>query len=78
MAGLPMPFLSILALQEEPMGWGTKPDDIAHLIPPGGEVEAWEDSGHFLHIEFPERTAERIGRFLSDHGADPASTGGAS
>ncbi len=71
MAGLPMPFLAILALQEEPMGWGTKPEDIAHLVPPQGRVEAFEDSGHFLHIEFPERTAERILAFLDEHGARP-------
>jgi pimeloyl-ACP methyl ester carboxylesterase len=31
------------------------------------EMETWPDSGHFVHIEFPERAAERVLDFLDRH-----------
>jgi len=43
--GLGMPFLGVLATEKEEMGWGTRPDEIAHLVPPQGELVALEDRG---------------------------------
>jgi pimeloyl-ACP methyl ester carboxylesterase len=61
---LPMPFLGVLAGQQEPMGWGTKYGDIAPLIPASGRLEVMDDTGHFLHIEQPERMATLVLDFL--------------
>lgn len=62
--GLGMPFLGILGLEPEEMGWGTKPDDIRPLLPPGGEVVGLEGVGHFVHIERPEQVAAIVIDFL--------------
>lgn len=62
--GLRMPFLGILASQPEVMGWGTQEADLEPYLPDGAVVETWTDSGHFVHIEFPERAAERTLDFL--------------
>ena len=63
--GLAMPFLGLLAGQSEMMGWDTRPEDVAPFLPPRGEVEAIEDAGHFIHIEQPDRVAERLLGFLA-------------
>ncbi len=63
--GLRMPFLGILAVQPEVMGWGTRPEDLEPYLPDRAVVEAWHDSGHFVHVEFPERSAERVLAFLA-------------
>ncbi len=65
--GLRMPFFGILARQPEVMGWGTQPEDLEPWLPDGAEIELWDDSGHFVHIEFPERAAERVLDFLARH-----------
>ena len=36
MPGLGMPFLGVLGLEHEEMGWGTRPDDVQPYLPPGG------------------------------------------
>jgi len=66
--GLRMPFLGILASQPEVMGWGTQEADLEPYLPDGAVVETWTDSGHFVHIEFPERAAERTLDFLAAGG----------
>jgi pimeloyl-ACP methyl ester carboxylesterase len=66
--GLGMPFLGVLATEKEEMGWGTRPDEIAHLVPPQGELVALEDTGHFLHIERPELIASMVLEFLDRAG----------
>ena len=63
--GLRMPFLGILAMQPEVMGWSTRPEDLVPYLPEAAVIESWEDSGHFLHIEFPERAADRVLAFLA-------------
>ena len=63
--GLRMPFLGILAMQPEVMGWSTRPEDLEPYLPEGAVIETWEDSGHFLHIEYPERAADRVLAFLA-------------
>jgi pimeloyl-ACP methyl ester carboxylesterase len=66
--GLGMPFLGVLATEKEEMGWGTRPDEIAHLVPPQGELVALEDTGHFLHIERPDLIASMVLEFLDRAG----------
>ncbi len=64
MAGLGMPFLGILGVEYEEMGWGTKPADVQGNLPPGAEFHALEDTGHFIHIERPQEVAEIVLEFL--------------
>jgi len=61
----PVPLLAILGLIEEEMGWGTTPDTIAPYLPPGARLHAFEDSGHFVHVEHPRRVADLVLDFLS-------------
>jgi pimeloyl-ACP methyl ester carboxylesterase len=62
--GLGMPFLGVLAGQQEPMGWGTLPHQIETMIPPQGRLEVMTDLGHFVHIEQPELVASMVLDFL--------------
>jgi pimeloyl-ACP methyl ester carboxylesterase len=64
--GLPMPFLGVLGLQPEEMGWGTTPDDVAPYLPRGARFEPLENSGHFVHIEQPRIVADLVADFLGD------------
>jgi pimeloyl-ACP methyl ester carboxylesterase len=59
-----MPFLGLLGLQPEEMGWGSKPDDVHRYLPPGARFEALEGVGHFLHIEQPKEVAAMVLDFL--------------
>ena len=52
--GLAMPFLGVLGLEYEEMGWGTKPEDVMGYLPPGARFVPLEGTGHFVHIEQPE------------------------
>ncbi len=67
MAGLAMPFLGILGLQTEPMGWGTTPQDVVPYLPPVHRFVQLADAGHFVHIELPDVVATEILSFLEDH-----------
>ena len=62
--GLGMPFLGILGGQPEPMGWGTVPSQIMHMLPAGGRLELLDSAGHFVHIEEPENVAAMVLDFL--------------
>ena len=62
--GLGMPFLGVLAGQQEPMGWGTLPHQIAPQVPTGGRLEVMDELGHFVHIEQPDTIATMILEFL--------------
>jgi len=64
MRGLAVPFLGVLGLVYEEMGWGTKPDDLAGYLPVGGELVTLEDTGHFVHIERTDVVAGHIIDFL--------------
>ena len=59
-----MPFLGVLAGQQEPMGWGTLPHQIAPQVPTGGRLEVMHELGHFVHIEQPDTIATMILEFL--------------
>lgn len=62
--GLSFPFVGVLGGQPEVMGWGTAPEDVRPFIPDCGELLEWDDVGHFVHIEQPERVAELVDRFI--------------
>ena len=64
MPGLGMPFLGILGLHMEEMGWGVKPADVEPYLPMGAEFHALE-TGHFVHIEQPAAVAEIVLDFLA-------------
>ena len=64
MPGLGMPFLGVIGTEQEPMGWGTVPDQIRPLIPVGGRLEVLEGVGHFVHIEQPDVVAGLVIDFL--------------
>jgi pimeloyl-ACP methyl ester carboxylesterase len=62
--GLPMPFLGFLGLEPEPMGWGMTPDAARAWMPRHGRLETFENVGHFVHIEAPQKTAAIVLDFL--------------
>jgi len=62
---LPVPMLGILGLEKEDMGWGTTPDSLRSHLPEGVRLEAFGDTGHFVHIEQPRRVADVVLEFLS-------------
>lgn len=74
MRALAVPFLGVLGLVYEEMGWGTKPEDIEDWIPEGGELVTLEGVGHFVHIERPDEVAELVLDFLARSVESPDST----
>jgi len=64
MPGLSMPFLGVLGLELEEMGWGTKPEDVEPYLPAGACFEVLDGVGHFVHIEQPEHVAGVVLDFL--------------
>jgi pimeloyl-ACP methyl ester carboxylesterase len=62
--GLPMPFLGLLGTEEEPMGWGTLPEQIAPFVPEGSRCVVVDGVGHFVHIERPDVVAGMVLEFL--------------
>lgn len=64
LTGMAMPFLGFLVDTEEPMGWGTEPDDVRPFLPEHGRLEVLEGVGHFAHIERPAEVAEITLDFL--------------
>lgn len=71
---LRVPMLVLLGAQQEPMGWGTTPDQVREHLPPNARLEVFEDCGHFVHIEQPERTATKLLPFLAEHGSSESAT----
>lgn len=65
MPGLGMPFLGVLGLEIEPMGWGTLPDDVRPYLPPGAQLVTMPGTGHFVHIERPVEVARLVVDFLA-------------
>jgi pimeloyl-ACP methyl ester carboxylesterase len=62
--GLPMPFLGILGMAEDPMGWGTDVGLVTPFLPQRGRIEAIDGVGHFVHIEKPDEVAAMVLEFL--------------
>jgi pimeloyl-ACP methyl ester carboxylesterase len=65
MAGFSMPFLGVLGMVPEQMGWGTKPEEVMPWLPRHGRLEVLHETGHFVHIERPHRVAELVLEFLA-------------
>lgn len=65
MPGLSMPFLGILGLEFEEMGWGTKPEDIVAYLPSGARFVTLANSGHFVHIEQPDEVTHHVLELLA-------------
>ncbi|HSL57107.1 MAG TPA: alpha/beta hydrolase [Acidimicrobiales bacterium] len=63
--GLPVPMLGVLGTVDEPMGWGTGPDDVEPYLPPGARLVPMADTGHFVHVERPAEIAEMVLEFVS-------------
>lgn len=63
--GIGVPFLGVLGMEIEMMGWGTRPEDVIPWLPAGGRLEQLEGVGHFVHIEQPRRVADLVLEFLS-------------
>jgi pimeloyl-ACP methyl ester carboxylesterase len=68
LAYLRMPVLGVLGGQDEPMSWGTRPEDVLPYLPPGGRLEVFDDAGHFVHIERPDAVAGLVLEFLGPPG----------
>jgi pimeloyl-ACP methyl ester carboxylesterase len=62
--GLGVPFLGVLGLEVEVMGWGTRPSDVLPYLPHDARFVPLEGVGHFVHIEQPHRIAELVLDFL--------------
>jgi pimeloyl-ACP methyl ester carboxylesterase len=62
---LPVPLLGILGLQPEEMGWGARPEQLEPFMPAGARLVAFEDAGHFVHIEKPREVADLVLDFLT-------------
>ena len=64
--GIGVPFLGVLGLEPEQMGWGTLPEDVMPV--PAARVRSFvplEGVGHFVHIEQPRAVADLVLEFLS-------------
>lgn len=57
---LGMPVLCVLGLAAEPLGWGTRPEDVEPLLPASSRFVPLDDVGHFVHIEQPRLVADLI------------------
>jgi pimeloyl-ACP methyl ester carboxylesterase len=64
LAGVGVPFLGLLGLVPEVMGWGTTPSDVEPYLPPGATFVPMEGTGHFVHIERPHEVAAMTLEFL--------------
>lgn len=60
-----VPFMGILGLELEMMGWGTLPSDVEPFLPLGARFVPLEGVGHFVHIEQPRLVADLVLEFLS-------------
>lgn len=63
--GIGVPFLGVLGMEREVMGWGTRPEDVAPYLPPVSTFVPLDGVGHFVHIEQPGVVSDLILDFLS-------------
>lgn len=62
--GLSMPFMAVLGLEPEVMGWGTRRSDVEKYLPDDTVLHELEGVGHFVHIEQPQLLAELVSDFV--------------
>jgi pimeloyl-ACP methyl ester carboxylesterase len=65
MPNLEVPMLALLGLIPEEMGSATTPEKVRPYLPLDARVEAFDDTGHFIHIEKPHAVAERVLGFFA-------------
>jgi len=65
LASVGVPLLGIIGTVPERMGFGTKVADVEPYLPPGARIEVFDDTGHFVHIEQPDRVAALVTEFLA-------------
>lgn len=65
LASIGVPFMGVLGMELELMGWGTQPEDVTPWLPPISRFELLDGVGHFVHIEQPRLVADLIVDFLS-------------
>ena len=63
MAGLSAPFLGIIGVEPEEMGWRTTAADVDGLLPADSEFHSIA-TGHFVHIEQPDEVSSLVLDFL--------------
>jgi pimeloyl-ACP methyl ester carboxylesterase len=71
MPGLAMPVLAVLGMENESMGWGTRPEDVLDWLPPGARFVPLDGVGHFVHIEQPDLVASIVLDFIGDPPPSP-------
>ena len=64
LAGLAMPFLGIVGDQSEPMGWEASEEELRPFVPRHARLETVAGTGHFVHIEEPDKVAALVLEFL--------------
>ncbi|MDH3685156.1 MAG: alpha/beta hydrolase [Myxococcales bacterium] len=64
LASLPVPLLGIIATVSEEMGWHLTAETLLPWLPPGTQLEAPPDTGHFVHIERPHEIADLVLDFI--------------
>lgn len=64
LSGMSPALLAIVGGVRERVSWKVALSEIEPHLPPGAELEHWLDVGHFVHIEAPQATAERVLAFL--------------
>ena len=72
-----MPFMAVLGLEIEVMGWGTRPADVEGFLPPDTRFHQLEGVGHFMHIEQPRMIADMVLDFIGAPATPAVSAGGA-
>lgn len=63
--GIGVPFLGLLGMMPEEMGWQLRASDVESMLPEGGRIIEFADSGHFIHIEQPDVVAGIVLDFVS-------------
>jgi pimeloyl-ACP methyl ester carboxylesterase len=64
MSTLRRPTLAVLGLVHETLHMGATEESVVQFLPPRSQLVTYADSGHFIHVEHPQRVADLIESFL--------------
>ena len=68
LAALDLPFLGVLSgVADDPMGWKSRPGDVAPFPAAGRPPQSFDDIGHFLHMSSPRTIADLVLDFLEPY-----------